>query len=119
MLIDVTALLSLQLALEKKANELRAPLIVWKDFPESSAADFNWLSHQRRLFRVISLPNTVVEFPSPSKEDYFAALKGTRRRKLKTKLKRSREQVALAVEIVQRPDAKTLDDIFGLVLADL
>jgi hypothetical protein len=108
------ALLSLQLALETKANELRAPLIVWKDFPDSSSGDFNWLSRQRRLFRVISLPNTVVEFPSPRKEDYFAAMKGTRRRKLKTKLKRSREQVALGVEIVQRPDAKTLDDIFGL-----
>src|SRR5260370_6455361 len=45
-----TALLSLQVALEKKADELRAPLIVWKDFPESS--DLNWLSHERRLFRV-------------------------------------------------------------------
>ena len=108
------ALLSLQLALEIKANELRAPLIVWKDFPESSSSDFNWLSRQRRLFRVISLPNTVVEFPSSRKEDYFAALKGTRRRKLKTKLKRSREQVTLDMEIVQRPDARTLDDIFGL-----
>jgi hypothetical protein len=108
------ALLSLQVALEKKANELRAPLIVWKDFPESSSADLNWLSHQRRLFRVISLPTTVVEFPSHRKEDYFAAMKGSRRRKLKTKLRRSREQVALGVEIVQRPDAKTLDDIFGL-----
>jgi len=108
------ALLALQLALEIKANQLRAPLIVWKDFPESSSGDFNWLSRQRRLFRVISLPNTVVEFPSPHKEDYFAAMKGTRRRKLKTKLQRSREQVALEVEVVQRPDAKTLDDIFGL-----
>ena len=108
------ALLALQLALEMKANELRAPLIVWKDFPESLSGDLNWLSRQRRFFRVVSLPNTVVEFPSPRKEDYFAALKGTRRRKLKTKLKRSREQVALGVEIVQRPDAKTLDDIFGL-----
>src|SRR5260370_22144909 len=108
------ALLSLQLALEMKANELRAPLIVWKDFPESSSSDFDWLSRQRRLFRVISLPNTVVEFSSPDKEAYFAAMKGTRRRKLKTKLKRSREQVALDVEIVERPDAKTLDDIFGL-----
>ena len=107
-------LLSLQLALEMKANELRAPLIVWKDFPESSSGDLNWLSRQRRLFRVISFPNTVVEFPSLRKEDYFAAMKGTRRRKLKTKLKRSREQVALGVEIVQYPDAKTLDDIFGL-----
>jgi predicted N-acyltransferase len=108
------ALLSLQVALEKKANELRALLIVWKDFPENSSADLNWLSHQRRLFRVISFPNTVVEFPSHRKEDYFAVMKGSRRRKLKTKLRRSREQVALSVEIVQRPDANTLDDIFGL-----
>jgi Acetyltransferase (GNAT) domain len=108
------ALLALQVALEKKASELRAPLIVWKDFPESSSADLNWLSHQRRFFRVISLPNTVVEFPSHRKEDYFAALKGSRRHDLKKKLRRSRERVTIGVEIVQRPDAKTLDDIFGL-----
>jgi hypothetical protein len=48
------ALLALQIALEAKADELRASLIVWKDFPESSSADMNWLSHQRGLFRVIS-----------------------------------------------------------------
>jgi Acetyltransferase (GNAT) domain len=108
------ALLSLQVALEKQANKLGAPLIVWKDFPESSSADLNWLSHQRRFFHVISLPNTVLEFPSRRKEDYFAALKGSRRLNLKKKLRRSREHVALRVEIVQHPDAKTLDDIFGL-----
>jgi GNAT acetyltransferase-like protein len=108
------ALLALQIALEAKAGELHASLIVWKDFPESSSADLNWLSHQRRLFRVISLPNTVIEFSSPRKEDYFSALKGSWRRKLKTRLRRSTEQVALSVEIVQHPDAKTLDDIFGL-----
>ncbi len=108
------ALLSLQVALEKKADELRAPVLVWKDFPESSSADLNWLSRQRRLFRVISFPTTVAEFPSHRKEDYFAAMKGSRRYNLKKKLRRSREQVALGVEIVQRPDAKTLDDIFGL-----
>jgi predicted N-acyltransferase len=89
-------------------------MIVWKEFPESSPADFNWLSLQRSLFRVMSFPNTVVEFPSQRKEDYFAALKGSRRHNLKKKLRRSREQVALGVEIVHRPDAKTLDDIFGL-----
>lgn len=108
------ALLALQIALEAKAGELRASLIVWKDFPESSSADMNWLSHQRRLFRVISLPNTVVELPSHRKEDYFAAMTRSRRQNLKRKLRRSRERVALSVEIVQRPDAKTLDDIFGL-----
>jgi GNAT acetyltransferase-like protein len=108
------ALLALQVALEKKADELRAPMIVWKDFPESSTADFNWLSRQRRLFRVVSFPNTLVEFSSNRKEDYFAAMKGSWRRKLKAKLRRSREQVDLGVEVVQRPDAKMLDDIFGL-----
>jgi Peptidogalycan biosysnthesis/recognition len=108
------ALLALQDALEEKADKFRAAMIVWKDFPESSSADLDWLSSQRRLFRVISFPNTMVEFRSHRKEDYFAALKGSRRRKLKTKLKRSREQVAIGVETVQRPDAKALDEIFGL-----
>jgi hypothetical protein len=108
------ALLALQIALEAKADELRASLIIWKDFPESSSADMNWLSRQRRLFRVISLPNTVVELPSRRKEDYFAAMKRSRRQNLKNKLRRSRERVVLSVEIVQRPDAKTLDDIFRL-----
>ena len=108
------ALLALQIALEAKAGELRACLIVWKDFPESSSADMNWLSRQRRLFRVTSLPNTIVELPSRRKEDYFAAMKRSRRQNLKRKLRRSREQVALTVEIVQRPDTKTLDDIFRL-----
>jgi Acetyltransferase (GNAT) domain len=107
-------LLALQIALEAKASELRASLIVWKDFPESSSADMNWLSHQRRLFRVTSLPNTVVELPSHRKEDYFAAMKPSRRQNLQRKLRRSRERVALSVELVQRPDARTLDDIFGL-----
>ena len=109
-----TALLALQMALEAKAAELRASLIVWKDLPESSSADMRWLSQRRRLFRVVSLPNTLLELPSHRKEDYFAALKRSRRYNLKSKLKRSREQVALSVEVVQRPDAKTLDKIFGL-----
>ena len=108
------AFLAFQIALEAKAGELRAPLIVWKDFPESSSADMNWLSDQRGLFSMVSLPNTVVELRSQRKDDYFAALKRSRRQNLKNKLKRSRERVALNVEIVRRPDAKTLDDIFGL-----
>jgi Acetyltransferase (GNAT) domain len=108
------ALVALQIALEAKAGELHASLIVWKDFPESASADMNWLSHQRGLFRVISLPNTVVKLPSPRKEDYFMVMKGSWRHNLKKKLRRSKERVALSVEVVQHPDAKTLDDIFAL-----
>jgi hypothetical protein len=108
------ALLALQVALEAKTAELGASLIVWKDLPESVSADMSWLSQQRRLFRIVSLPNTLLELPSHRKEDYFAALKSSRRYNLKSKLKRSREQVGLGVEVVQHPDAKTLDKIFGL-----
>jgi Acetyltransferase (GNAT) domain len=108
------ALLTLQIELEAKAAELRASLIVWKDFPESASADMSWLSRRRRLFRVVSLPNTLLELPSHRKEDYFAALKSSRRYNLKSKLRRSREQVVLSVEVVQHPDAKRLDKIFGL-----
>lgn len=108
------ALLALQTALEAKAAELHASLIVWKDFPESASADMSWLSRRRRLFRIVSLPNTLLELPSRRKEDYFAALKRSRRYNLKSKLKRSREQVALSVEVIQHPDPKTLDKIFGL-----
>src|ERR1700675_1406391 len=97
------------MALEANADEIRASMIVWKDFPESSSAEMNWLSQQRRLFRVISLPNTIVELPPGRKEDFFAALKGTRRQNLERKLKRSREKVTLTMEIVQRPAAKTLE----------
>src|SRR5260370_33741706 len=43
------ALLSLPVALEKKADELRAPGIVWKDFPASSSAHLNLHSRQRRV----------------------------------------------------------------------
>jgi Peptidogalycan biosysnthesis/recognition len=108
------ALLSVQVALEKNAKEIGAGLIVWKDFPESFSAELEWLSHERRLFRVISFPGTLAELPSPRKEDYFAAMKGSDRRNLKRKLRRSREQVSLSIQIVQRPDGKTLDEIFDL-----
>lgn len=108
------ALLSLQVGLEKKAKESRAALIVWKDFPESFSADLHWLSHERRLFRVISFPGTLAELPSQRKEDYYATMKGSDRRNLQRKLRRSREQVVLSIEIVQHPDTKTLDEIFAL-----
>ncbi|HYZ72116.1 MAG TPA: GNAT family N-acetyltransferase [Chthoniobacterales bacterium] len=108
------ALFSLQLALEKKAKECGAALIVWKDFPETFFADLEWLSHKRRLSRVVSFPGTLAELPSQRKEDYYATMKGSDRRNLQRKLRRSREQVALNIEIIQRPDTKTLDEIFAL-----
>ena len=109
-----SALLALQLALEARARALGAALLVWKDFPASYAPDLEWLAQQQRLFRVVSFPGTIVQFPGRSKEAYFAALKGTRRHALRKKLRRSAARVDIRVEIVQGPDGHTLDTLFGL-----
>jgi hypothetical protein len=108
------ALSALQQALEEQARALGAALIVWKDFPASCAADLDWLAQRRRLFRVVSFPGTIVEFPARSKEAYLAALKGSRRHNLRKKLRRSAANVDVQVEIVQRPDGPVLDGIFSL-----
>src|SRR5256886_5094371 len=109
-----SALLALQQALETQARVLGAALLVWKDFPASRAADLEWLAKERRLFRVASFPGTIVELPVRSKDAYFAALKGSRRHALRKKLRRSAARVDIRVEIVQGPDGRTLDALFGL-----
>jgi len=109
-----SATLALQQALETQARVLGAALLVWKDFPAPQAADLEWLAKQRRLFRVASFPGTIVELPVRSKDAYFAALKGSRRHALRKKLRRSAARVDIRVEIVQGPDGRTLDALFGL-----
>ncbi len=109
-----SALLALQQALETQARGLGAALLVWKDFPASYAADLEWLARQRRLFRVVSFPGTIVELPLHSKEAYFAALKGSRRHALRKKLRRSAARADIRVEVVQGPDGRALDALFGL-----
>ena len=108
------ALLALQDALEARARELRAPMLVWKDFPDACIADLEWLAGKRRLFRMVSFPGTVAELCGPRKEDYYASLKGSRRHKLKKKLRRSAVNAALEIDIAQAPDAGTLAGLYGL-----
>ncbi len=107
-------LLSLQDALEQKARELRAELIVWKDMPESHSVDLDWVTKRRRLLRAVSLPGTRVKFSSPRKSDYLGQLKASRRWALKNKLKIGAAQADLAVEIIQHPTTDVLDDIYAL-----
>jgi hypothetical protein len=110
------ALLSLQDAFKARARDMRAPMLVWKDFPGDYAADLDWLATERNLFRMVSFPGTVVELPGPHKDDYFSSLKGSRRHILKKKLRRSASKVAIEAEIVQAPDAQTIAALYGLFL---
>ena len=107
-------LLALQDALEKKSKELGAEMIVWKDMPSGISADLDRLTMRRRLFRVVSLPATLVNFSSQKKSDYFGQLKGSRRSALKKKLKLSTQEADVSVEVLQQPAPEVLDEIFGL-----
>ncbi len=104
----------LQDALDGKAADLNAAMIVWKDFPQSCARDLDVLARQHGLFALTSFPGTIAELPGGRKEDYVAALKGASRSNLKRKIGRSAENFAAEVEIAQMPDAATLGDLHGL-----
>jgi hypothetical protein len=107
-------LLALQSALERKARDLAAEMIIWRAMPVHIAQDLDWLAQRCRLFRVVSLPGTIVTFSSPRKSDYFGQLKASRRQALKRKLKRSAEAVEVSVQVLQCPPPELLDEIFGL-----
>ena len=105
---------ALQSALERKARDVGAELIIWRDMPEDVSRDLEWLTKRRRLFRAVSFPSTVVRFRSNKKADYLAQLKASHRRKLQSKLRRSADAVSVSVEIVRNPAPKVLDEMSHL-----
>lgn len=104
----------LQAAFERRARQMKAPFIVWKDFPNAYRSALSNLAKQQNMFELVSFPGTVIELKDDKKESYFANLKSSRRHNLKKKLKKSKQLVELTTEVVNRPDAKTLDDVFAL-----
>ncbi|PKU26477.1 GNAT family N-acetyltransferase [Telmatospirillum siberiense] len=108
------ALLCFQDALEARAAALGTSMLVWKDMPSGMDEDFAWLAGRRRLFPLVSFPGTEARLPSPRKEDYFAAMKASRRHLFRKKLRRSAQAVKVSVEVVQAPGGEVLDEIFEL-----
>ncbi|MHC1712494.1 MAG: peptidogalycan biosysnthesis protein [Solidesulfovibrio sp.] len=108
------AFLCLQQAIDREARRRRVPMLVWKDFPQPCADDLGWMAARSGLFPMVSFPGTVAVLPGPDKEDFFAAMKGTRRRQLKKKLRISAEKVAVDGAAIQHPEGRVLDEIYGL-----
>jgi len=106
--------LPLQKAVEKKARSLKAPMIVWKDFPESVAHHLQPLLTEANAFTLVSFPGTAITLNGNSVDDYFASLKSSRRYNLKKKLKKSKQTAQLVSSVMQNPDEETLVDIFAL-----
>jgi len=103
-------------ALRAEARRLRAPMIVFKDFP---AADLPALSGSGRtaaFFPTASYPGTLAALPGPDKEAYYRSLTHNQRHNLLKKLRRSRQCQAVDTSVVKCPSDRELSEIFGLFM---
>jgi Acetyltransferase (GNAT) domain len=100
-------------AVRKRARELKAPMIVFKDFRQ---ADLPALTGLAGFFPTVSYPGTVVTLPAEGKEAYYRSLAHTQRHNLLKKLRRSRELLPLKTTVVKRPSDRELAEIFGLFM---
>jgi hypothetical protein len=100
-------------AVRDRARGLKAPMIVFKDFPQ---ADVPALAGLPGFVPSVSYPGTVVALPGPGKEAYYRALSHNRRHNQLKKLRRSRELLPLETTVVDRPSDQELAEIFGLFL---
>jgi hypothetical protein len=102
-------------ALRPLARDQRAVMTVWKDFPDADRDDLTWLAKRSGYFVLASFPGTEAPLPATGrKEDYFAAMKASRRHQFRKKLKRSAAAVDLRVQVLQRPSAAVMDEVFAL-----
>lgn len=103
-----------QQAARARMRQLRAPMLVWKDFGPEFDADLAEVAREDGLFRLISFPGAVADLRGPDFADYMATLTTSRRNKLKKKLRVSRESVAVEVQVLRQPDTAALAQIYAL-----
>ena len=101
-------------ALSLRARQVGAPMIVWKDFPDTASAALELLCASRGLFKLVSYPGTHLPLPAGNFDAYLQTLTSSHRHNLRKKLRRSKEVGDLQVTVLQRPDPLLLDEIFAL-----
>jgi hypothetical protein len=105
----------LQDALNDRARQAKASMIVWKDFTDTDVAALGALIESHGLFRVTSYPGTRLSpLPGGGFGAYVKSLKGSHRHNLKKKLRRGKEVLPTESSVIQNPDAQTIDEIFAL-----
>ena len=100
-------------AMHAKADEMQAPMRVWKDFSDQHKVAFESLLKPEGLFPLVSFPGTEVKLAGSNKSDFMSSLKGEYRSNLKRKLKQA-QQAQLQTQILQQPDATSMDELFTL-----
>jgi hypothetical protein len=104
----------LQTALERRAQQLGAPMLVWKDFPRTDDAALSEVSKQRGLFRIVSYPGTSLSLPAGGFDAYLQTLTSSHRHNLRKKLRRSKALSDLSAAVLQQPSGAVLEEIFAL-----
>ena len=101
-------------AARAQADALKAPMLVWKDFPDSARSALDALLVSTGAFRVPSYPGTIIPLDRGGYHAYLARQPSARRWKIKRKLQRGDENLPLETFIVTRPGAPEREEIFSL-----
>lgn len=97
-----------------EAAALKAPMLVWKEFPDSTRAALDGLLASTRAFRMVSYPGTAIPLERGGYRAYLAKERSARRWKIKDKLRRGAQKLPLITSIIARPGESELEEIFPL-----
>src|SRR5262249_16276078 len=98
-------------AIEIKAQQMRAAILVWKDFPSSYVEPLTEAPFQTGLFRVVSFPGTVLALPN-TKEAYLRSLSSSRRQHFKRMLRRGAGRVKVESPCGKGRDVESIEENF-------
>ena len=104
----------IQGALREKARALKAPMLVWKDFPTEDREALDQGLCTGSGFRIPSYPSTVIPLVRGGYAAFLATQRSDRRRKINNKLQRSANIYCVTTTVVPRPGEVELDEMFAL-----
>jgi hypothetical protein len=90
----------------ERAKHAKASMLVWKDFPSQYWPALRAIAAERRLFELVSFPNTRIDQPGTDFDAYLRRLTTGNRSKFRRKLRLSRQahDVRTTVEVGSDPD---------------
>jgi hypothetical protein len=96
------------------ADRLGAPMLVWKDFPDSDRVAMDSLTTAGHVFRMPSYPGTRIDVARGGYGEFLSAARSDRRHKIRSKLRRGKAAVATRSSVEIRPNDASLDAMFAL-----
>ncbi|HUP09547.1 MAG TPA: GNAT family N-acetyltransferase [Caldimonas sp.] len=110
---------ALQAALDARAREVGARMLVWKDVAEPEARTLRANPAASGCFEVPSFPGTDLVLAPGGFDAYLAALPSRHRHALNKKLRASRDALAVTAVDVRDPDDATIGEIHRLYRMNL